>query len=128
MLKQIFKFCLTGGLCTIIDFGVLFVLTEQVGLSYVVSNIISVSFSTIINYILSRYLVFGFSNTLKNFIIFVILSIIGLAVNEVLIILCVDFITIDYKLGKIIATGVVMCFNFLTRKYFLKEENKCLYV
>lgn len=122
MLKQIIKFCLTGGLCTIIDFGVLFVLTEQIGLSYIISNIISVSLSTIVNYILSKIIVFNFSNTLKNFIVFVVLSIIGLVINEGLIILCVNVFTIDYKLGKIMATGVVMCFNYLTRKYMLKER------
>lgn len=122
MLKQIIKFCLTGGLCTVIDFGVLFVLTEQIGLSYVISNIISVSLSTIINYILSKIIVFNFSNTLRNFVVFIILSIVGLIINESLIILCVNVFTIDYKVGKIIATGIVMCFNYLTRKYMLKEK------
>ena len=122
MLKQIIKFCLTGGLCTVIDFGVLFVLTEQIGLSYIISNIISVSLSTIINYILSKIIVFNFSNTLRNFVVFIILSIVGLIINESLIILCVNVFTIDYKVGKTIATGVVMCFNYLTRKYMLKEE------
>lgn len=122
MLKQIIKFCLTGGLCTVIDFGVLFVLTEQIGLSYVISNIISVSLSTIVNYILSKIIVFNFSNTLRNFVVFIILSIVGLIINEGLIILCVNVFTIDYKLGKIIVTGVVMCFNYLTRKYMLKER------
>lgn len=122
MLKQIIKFCLTGGLCTVIDFGVLFVLTEQIGLSYVISNIISVSLSTIVNYILSKIIVFNFSNTLRNFVVFIILSIVGLIINEGLIILCVNVFTIDYKVGKIIATWVVMCFNYLTRKYMLKEK------
>lgn len=122
MLKQIIKFCLTGGLCTVIDFGVLFVLTEQIGLSYAISNIISVSLSTIVNYILSKIIVFNFSNTLRNFVVFIILSIVGLIINESLIILCVNVFTIDYKVGKIIATGVVMCFNYLTKKYMLKEK------
>lgn len=122
MLKQIIKFCLTGGLCTVIDFGVLFVLTEQIGLSYVISNIISVSLSTIVNYILSKIIVFNFSNTLRNFVVFIILSIVGLIINESLIILCVNVFTINYKVGKVIATGVVMCFNYLTRKYMLKEK------
>jgi len=122
MLKQIIKFCLTGGLCTVIDFGVLFALTEQIGLSYVISNIISVSLSTIVNYILSKIIVFNFSNTLRNFVVFIILSIVGLIINEGLIILCVNVFTIDYKVGKTIATGVVMCFNYLTRKYMLKEK------
>ena len=122
MLKQIIKFCLTGGLCTVIDFGVLFVLTEQIGLSYVISNIISVSLSTIVNYILSKIIVFNFSNTLRNFVVFIILSIVGLIINESLIILCVNVFTINYKVGKVIATGVVMCFNYLTRKYMLKER------
>lgn len=122
MLKQVVKFCLTGGLCTVIDFGVLFVLTEQIGLSYVISNIISVSLSTIINYILSKIIVFNFSNTLRNFVVFIILSLVGLLINEGLIVLCVNVFIIDYKVGKIISTGVVTCFNYLTRKYMLKEE------
>lgn len=125
MLKQVFKFGLTGGFCTVLDFVVLLFLTEKVGLSYELSNIVSVSLSTLVNYILSKYIVFNFENTARNFVVFIILSIIGLIINECLIIFCVDLLTIDYKLGKILATGVVMCFNFISRKVLLKEEKKC---
>lgn len=125
MLKQIFKFCLTGGFCTVLDFGVLLFLTEKVGLYYGLSNIISVSLSTLVNYVLSKYIVFNFENTTRNFIVFVVLSIIGLIINECLIVFCADLLTLDYKFGKIIATGLVMCFNFISRKVLLKEEKKC---
>ena len=64
------------------------------------------------------------SNSRKNFIQFVILSIVGLIINEIIMKMCVDKVYLNLLLSKIIATIIVMIYNFITRKIlFEKWEN-----
>lgn len=56
----------------------------------------------------------------KEFLIFVILSIIGLAINELIMWFFVEEFSLHYILSKVIATIIVMVWNFITRKMFLE--------
>ena len=56
----------------------------------------------------------------KQFVIFIIFSVIGLLINDLIMLVSVDFLHVYYLLAKIIATAVVMVFNFVTRKMFLE--------
>ena len=123
LLMQIMKFVIVGGIATIIDFAVLFVLKEFVGLNEIVANTISFIVSLIYNYIASIKWVFNVNDekdSKKQFIIFVTFSIIGLLINNLIMWICIDKLAIYYLIGKVIATGVVMVFNFITRKMFLE--------
>ena len=55
----------------------------------------------------------------REFVIFVVLSVIGLAINDALMFLGTSFLGISYLITKIAATAVVMIYNFVTRKKFL---------
>ena len=55
-----------------------------------------------------------------NFALFVIFSIVGLGLNELILWVCIEKFALWNMFGKIIATGVVMVFNFVTRKLFLE--------
>ena len=56
----------------------------------------------------------------KNFIIFIIFSVLGLLLNDLIMHISIDKFNIYYMLSKIIATAIVMIFNFVTRKLFLE--------
>ena len=56
----------------------------------------------------------------KQFIIFIIFSVIGLLLNDLIMWISTDILSIYYLLAKIIATLIVMVFNFITRKLFLE--------
>ena len=73
----------------------------------------------------------------KEFIVYVVLSVIGLGLNELILFICVDLIynKNDWLMSlyndrwseiiaKVIATGIVMVFNFVTRKIFLEKKSK----
>lgn len=127
LIKQGLKFCVVGIICTIIDFAVLILLREVFGVNYLIANIVAFTVSVIVNYILSMRYVFRGKKDLskvKEFIIFVILSAIGLGLNEFLMWLCVSNFGMNYILGKVIATGIVMVYNFFSKKIFL-EEKQC---
>lgn len=124
MLKQIVKFGFTGGISFIVDYSVLVFLTEILGLNYLVSNCLSFIISVIVNYILSMKFVFKSVNNNKvfDFIIFIVLSIIGLGLNSLIMFICTDYIGIYYMISKIGATDVVMVFNFISRKVVYERD------
>ena len=118
LFEQIIKFGLVGFLCFFIDYGIMVFLTEIVNINYLISSGISFTVSVIVNYILSLTFVFDTKkgNKIKEFVIFIILSVIGLGINQVLMWFCVDILGIFYMISKIGATAVVMVYNFITRK------------
>ena len=125
LIEQIMKFGIVGVIATIIDFGVLIFLTEVFGLNPVVSATISFIVSLIFNYVASMRYVFrhreGMSRE-REFAIFVVLSVIGLGINDGLMWLGTNFAGLDYRLVKVGATAIVMVWNFVTRKIFLEEK------
>ncbi len=128
LMEQIIKFGFVGFLCFFIDYGVMVFLTEVFQIDYLVSSGISFTVSVIVNYILSITFVFETDkdkNKLKEFVVFVFLSVIGLGINEVCMWLAVEAAGIYYMISKIGATAVVMVYNFVTRKIFI-EKNKSI--
>ena len=120
---QIFKFVMVGGLAFIIDYVTLIICTEIFKFPILLGSAIAFSLSVIVNYILSVKWVFDVDENKsksKNFIIFIIFSVIGLILTEIIMWLGVDIIKISYLIVKIIATLLVMVFNFITRKLFLE--------
>lgn len=123
--RQIFRFAMVGGTAFLIDAGLLYILTEFVGLHHLVSSAVSFSVSVIYNYILSILWVFETDREKdkgRKFVIFLVLSIIGLGLNQLLMWLLSDVLTIYYMLSKVIATVFVMLYNFVTRKIFLEKK------
>lgn len=123
LLIQIFKFGIVGGIAFLIDYIVLFCCKEFIGLSVLLSAAIAFTVSVIYNYIASVKWVFDVNkekSAKKNFVIFIILSIIGLIITEIIMWIGSDIMKINYLIVKIIATAIVMVFNFITRKIFLE--------
>ena len=125
LIEQIMKFGVVGVIAFVIDFGVMVFLTEVFGIDPVISATVSFIISVIFNYAASMRYVFshreGMSRT-REFVIFVVLSAIGLGINDLLIWAGTDLTSFDYRLVKIFATAVVMIWNFVTRKIFLEGE------
>lgn len=125
LIEQIMKFGVVGVIAFVIDFGVMVFLTEVFGIDPVISATVSFIISVIFNYAASMRYVFshrdGMSRT-REFVIFVVLSAIGLGINDLLIWAGTDLASFDYRLVKIFATAVVMVWNFVTRKIFLEGE------
>lgn len=120
---QIFKFAIVGGTAFIIDFAFLYIFKEFLHFHVILANTLSFCISVIYNYIASVKWVFDVNkekDPKRNFILFIIFSVIGLLLNDLIMWVSVDMIHIHYLLGKILATIIVMIFNFITRKMFLE--------
>ena len=125
LFNQILKFGLVGGIAFIIDYISLIICKEVFNFSVLLSAAIAFTISVIFNYIASVKWVFEVNqenNKKKNFIIFIIFSIIGLILTEVIMWFGTDIISVSYLIVKIFATAIVMVFNFITRKIFLEKK------
>lgn len=141
LLEQIFKFAIVGGISFVVDFLVYGVSCNVLGIHYIIAGLLGFTISVIVNYTLSMRFVFKSKEDMrkdKEFVIFVVLSLIGMVLNSVILYICIDLIymywawlnqILDIEImnlaAKVIATGIVMVYNFVTRKIFLekKEEN-----
>ena len=123
LLMQILKFGIVGGTSFFIDYGIFTILSQLLNVHYLIASILSFSISVIYNYILSIKWVFDVTKkqTSKEFIVFVILSVIGLGINSLIMYISVDLMRIHEMISKIIATAIVMVYNFITRKIFIEK-------
>ena len=132
------KFGIVGIIAFFIDFGVFKLLSGVFGVHYLVANFFGFTISLIFNYIASMTFVFERKENADKraeFVIFMVLSVIGLLLNELIIFLCIEGIYLKIPaltahmsrqwaetFGKIVATGIVMVYNFITRKIFLEKK------
>ena len=133
------KFGIVGVLAFIIDYGIFVLLANVLDIYYLIANFFGFTISLIFNYLMSMKFVFARkegADKKKEFITFAVLSVIGLGINELIILACVDGVylhsirlqeMIDIGLakqaGKIIATGIVMVYNFISRKIFIEGKS-----
>lgn len=123
MIKQIIRFGIVGVIATIIDYIILYILTEYLNIHYLISSTISFSISLIVNYYLSIKWVFKVNKnqTINELLKFVFLSIIGLIINEIILYLGVHLLNIYYMICKVGSIIIVMIYNFITRKIFIEK-------
>lgn len=124
LLWQIVKFGGVGALCFLIDYGLLCLLTDCGGMHSVAAAAVSFSVSVIINYLLSAHFVFDTrqsAHKARSFALFVVCSGIGLGLTVGIMKLGVDIWGLNYKLVKVAATGIVMVYNFVSRKLFMER-------
>ena len=123
LIAQLFKFGLVGGIAFVIDYGLLVFLTQICHVYYLVSATISFTVALVFNYFASMRFVFngreGVSR-IRLFIVFAVLAVIGLGLNDLLIWVGVTALAIDYRIVKIPATAIVMVYNFVTRKFLIE--------
>lgn len=122
LLHQFARYLVVGGLAFVVDFASLYLLTEFVGLHYLISAAVAFLFGLVTNYCLSRIWVFD-RRTMKNstmeFFVFAVIGVVGLGFNEGIIWFVREKIHFHYMVAKAISTGVVLSWNFGARKFLL---------
>ena len=144
LIAQILKFGVVGGLSFVIDFIITLIVSYicrmlgmDVATAATVGGLFGFCISLIFNYLMSMRFVFERRDDLdrkKEFAIFAFLSLIGLGINELIlyfgVIICdktVPELVATYPSYvtagvKMVATGVVMVYNFISRKLTLEKR------
>ena len=125
LIDQIVKFGIVGVVATIVDYTLLMLLSQVVGIDAVVSAGISYCVSLVLNYLLSMRYVFSHRENLsrsREFVTFVVLSLIGFGLNQLVMWLgtrALGTTGLAVTVTKAIATAIVMVWNFVSRKVWL---------
>jgi putative flippase GtrA len=119
---QLLRYTVVGGCAFAFDFSCLFFLTSYCHLHYLVSAAIAFLVGLAVNYILSVAWVFNrrrMNSWLSEFVVFALIGLGGLLLNEVFIWFFTEVILLFYLVSKAISTVLVCLYNFLVRKFVL---------
>ena len=135
-LGEVVRFALTGGICFLVEFAALVLLKEGLGLDTLIATPIAFTLSVVVNYALCMRWVFrgardGGAAAKAGF---AVTSVMGLVLNEGLMLLFRVMLGEDavlltllgypvtmYMLNKVLATLLVMGWNYFTKKAVLQS-------
>ena len=124
---QFFRYLLVGGIATVVDFGILGILTSGLDIHYLISNVFSFLAGLVTNYFLSIRWVFP-ARTIKSrtaeFVVFGVVGLAGLAISELCMYVGVEAIRLHYTWAKCIAVACALLWNFGVRKLLLFREKR----
>lgn len=119
------KFLGVGGAATLIQYGILIALVEGLQTNAVVASTVGYVISGIFNYTLNYY--FTFSSEARHTLAaakFIIVALIGLALNSSLVYLLADILEVYYIAAQIVATLVVVIWNYVGHKHWTYSSIK----
>ena len=119
---EVLRFCFVGGLSFMVDYSLLFALTEWVGLWYLYSSAISFGVSVVFNYWLCVAYVFkgAGKQTHRQAAIFLATGVMGLGLNQLCMWFFVAIVNVHYMLAKIFATAIVTVWNYFTKRMAIR--------
>ncbi|PJB80204.1 MAG: GtrA family protein [Acidobacteria bacterium CG_4_9_14_3_um_filter_49_7] len=124
---QLFRYAIVGGFAYVVDFGLLFGLTETAGIPYLLSAAISFLTGLATNYALSIFWVFktrSMENRMAEFSIFAFIGLAGLGFNELFLWAFTSLMGWHYLLSKLAATPLIFLWNFSARRFALFSSPK----
>lgn len=115
---EMMRFIIVGAITFVVDYGLLYISTEYIGLYYMYSTAIAFIAAVIFNYWLC--VIYVFKNvqrqTSKQAIFFVGSSVVGLGLNQICMWFFVEIFGIYYMLAKIISIIIVMAWNYIMKR------------
>ena len=122
---QLIRYTFVGGFAFVIDFSLLWLLTDICHIHYLASASLSFIAGLVVNYFISTKWVFDkskVSNKKLEFLFFGLIGVVGLGLNDLFIWLLTDLGGFHYLMSKIIAVFLVYLWNFFARKYLLFKK------
>lgn len=119
---QLLRYVCVGAAAFIVDFSMLYVFTEYLGIHYLCSAALAFIGGVLTNYTLSIWWVFDARSVQNRWIevgVFALIGVIGLGLNEVMIWTFTEKARFHYLVSKIMATVFVFAWNFIARKMTL---------
>ena len=117
--KKFISYFFVGGAAALVEWISFAIINFFV--NYNISTIVAFIFSTSFNYMLGKMITFRNDNHSKNdFVLVFIVSGIGLIFNIIFMNILIEIIHIKYNIvAKVIATGLVFIWNYMSRRIFI---------
>ena len=117
------RYFFVSGAAAALDFAVFALLTKDVHLAWFWSAVASFVLATLLNYPLSIRFVFQsgvrFSRKHHEVTLVFLVSLVGLAINQAVLWICIDRAHIDSLLAKVVGTGVFFFWSCFARRHFV---------
>ena len=134
---QFLRYIIVGGCAFVADFCTVWLLKE-LGLHYLVAGVFGFILGVTVNYFLSKNLAFSGKkanmSARAEFALFIVISLIGLGLNSLIVFLLKDTSIVprffnttldwDFWVAKIIATAIVMVWNFVANNFFTFRKKR----
>ncbi|WP_295384887.1 GtrA family protein [uncultured Thiodictyon sp.] len=119
---RVFRYFFVGGAAAAVDIGLFGLLVKGVGLPWFPVAVVSFGLATAVNYFLSIRYVFDsgvrFASHHEVLLVFVV-SAVGLAINQAVLWVLIQYTPVDVLLAKMAATGGVFFWNYGARSRFI---------
>ena len=116
------RYFLVGGAAACVDIGLFLAFAKGLGLPYLRVAAASFVIATLVNYVLSVRFVFRsgqrFGRRWEIALVYLV-SGVGLAINQAILFMCVEWMHLGLLLAKLAATGTVFSWNYLARRFFV---------
>ncbi len=119
---QVFRYLISGGTAFVVDFSILWLLTEVAHMHYLFSSIIANVVGLVITYLFSIYWVFDtrtLDNRVAEFTIFAAIAGFGTLLTTLSMWFITECIGVPYLLSKVITTLFIAVLNFILKKQIL---------
>ena len=120
MIIQFIKFWVVGASGLLVDFGITYLCKEKIKLNKYIANSLGFIAAASSNYLLNR--MWTFENTDPNistqYLLFIIISLIGLGINNGVIYLVLRKRDYNFYIVKVFAIAVVTLWNFFMNFFF----------
>lgn len=128
IILKVVRFCISGGVSTILGFTILYVFTEYIGIWYLLSSVMSFIICDIFSFIIKKFWVFEEKDIkearLQIFLYFV-LSMMYLITNTILMFISVEYMHIQYIISQVIIIFILLMPNyFITQKIFIAQKTQ----
>ncbi len=111
---QAARYLVTGFSSAAIEFALLFVFTDILGLSILVSNSAALSIVFWFNFLINRF--WSFKSKMKigrQLAMYLALFVFNLGASDLIMYLLTGRLSMQYLFAKVFATGAVVCWNFV---------------
>ena len=118
-LIQFVRYFFVGGIAAIVNIGSLSLFVELFKINYIISNILAFILGLLVNYILSKRIVFTHDTSINRGIeimMYVIIGVLGLGFDTLILWIFTSKFKFYYMLSKIISTMLTFIWNFFARK------------
>ena len=122
LLTEAGKYFVVGGLCTVLDFALLYVLKEYFAVHFLTASVVSFMAGTLFNYYLCTYWIFKVRRVTDRrleMMFYLLITFIGLGINSAVIWVLTSSFCYHFMISKLAATFLTYWWNFGARKYFL---------
>jgi dolichol-phosphate mannosyltransferase len=126
---KIFRYLFSGGTATAINFILLYVFTDLVGLYYIFSVILSFIIAVTVSFMLQKFWTFqnaSKENMKKQAVVYVIVSFINVIINVAFVYALVEFAGLHYLVAQFVSSIFIATESFFIYQFFIFKKVEVL--